>query len=290
MAKRSEEFTDLLVQRGVLTSDQVEEAVRLAQTSGSAVEDAIIQRGFASPMKVLSALAEFELLTEARAKRSSLTPRLVARPMPPSEVGLQSLSRDTGKPAILYVPACYVASRPAPFALMLHGGGGNPGSIIRHALEFAERKGIIVLAPASLGRTWDMFLSGFGPDVERIDRLLQEVFSRYLIDPARLAIAGFSDGASYALSVGLANGDLFTHILAYSPGRYIERGNQTGTPRIFLSHGVGDETLPVGNCSRRVVSRLKEAGYTVVYEEFDGPHTLPPEIANQALDWFTSLD
>jgi predicted esterase len=29
---------------------------------------------------------------------------------------------------------------------------------------------------------------------------------------------GFSDGASYALSLGLANGDLFTHVLGFSPG------------------------------------------------------------------------
>jgi hypothetical protein len=128
MPKRREDFTDLLLQRGVLTSDQVEEAVRHAQTTGSAVEDAIILRGFASPMKVLSALAEFELLAEARAKRSSQTPRLVARPMPPSAVGLQSLSCDTGKPAVLYVPTGYVASQPAPFAIMLHGAGGNPGN------------------------------------------------------------------------------------------------------------------------------------------------------------------
>jgi predicted esterase len=93
-----------------------------------------------------------------------------------------------------------------------------------------------------------------------------------------------------ALTVGLANGDLFTHILAYSPGGYIERGKQTGTPRIFISHGTRDESLPVAICSRKIVSRLQEAGYTVVYEEFDGPHTVPPEIANQALDWFASLD
>ncbi len=29
---------------------------------------------------------------------------------------------------------------------------------------------------------------------------------------------GFSDGASYALSLGVPNGDLFTHIVAFSPG------------------------------------------------------------------------
>jgi predicted esterase len=35
---------------------------------------------------------------------------------------------------------------------------------------------------------------------------------------ATLAVSGFSDGASYALSIGPANGDLFTHVMAFSPG------------------------------------------------------------------------
>ena len=33
-----------------------------------------------------------------------------------------------------------------------------------------------------------------------------------------MCASGFSDGASYALSLGAANGDLFTHIAAFSPG------------------------------------------------------------------------
>jgi predicted esterase len=58
----------------------------------------------------------------------------------------------------------------------------------------------------------------YGPDVDFINRSLQYVFDRYTVDPARLGIAGFSDGASYALSLGLPNGDLFSHIIAFSPG------------------------------------------------------------------------
>lgn len=60
--------------------------------------------------------------------------------------------------------------------------------------------------------------STFGPDVDYINKSLEYVFSRYLIDPRRLGLAGFSDGASYALSLGLPNGDLFSHIVAFSPG------------------------------------------------------------------------
>jgi len=52
-----------------------------------------------------------------------------------------------------------------------------------------------------------------------------------------VAIQGFSDGASYALSLGLTNGDLFTHVIAFSPG-FAAPAEQRGRPRIYVSHGV----------------------------------------------------
>jgi predicted esterase len=100
-----------------------------------------------------------------------------------------------------------------------------------------------------------------------------------------MAVAGFSDGASYALSLGVANGDLFTHIIAFSPG-FLAPASRNGQPRIFVSHGVKDGVLPIDSCSRKIVPRLKHAGYEVRYREFDGPHTVPPEVAREALDWF----
>jgi hypothetical protein len=56
------------------------------------------------------------------------------------------------------------------------------------------------------------------------------------VDPTRLAVGGFSDGTSYALSLGLTNGDLFSHVLAFSPG-FAVPARRRGRPRLFLSHG-----------------------------------------------------
>jgi predicted esterase len=33
---------------------------------------------------------------------------------------------------------------------------------------------------------------------------------------------------------------------------------------------------------------VQGAGYTVLYREFDGPHTVPEDIASEALAWFTA--
>ena len=50
-----------------------------------------------------------------------------------------------------------------------------------------------------------------------IDRALQTTFRRFAVDAGRLALSSFSDGASYALSLGLTNGALFTHTIALDP-------------------------------------------------------------------------
>ena len=139
--------------------------------------------------------------------------------------------------------------------------------------------------PDSRLRTWDVILGGYGSDVTFLDRALAQTFKRCAVDPAHLAIEGFSDGASYALSLGLANGDLFTHIIAFSPGFMVPAG-RNGMPHIYISHGRSDPVLSVDRCSRRIVPQLQSAGYDVHYHEFTGFHTVPQGIAREALRWF----
>jgi phospholipase/carboxylesterase len=124
----------------------------------------------------------------------------------------------------------------------------------------------------------------FGPDVEYLDQALDLVFSRYSVDPARMVAEGFSDGASYALSLGLLNGDLFTHVIAFSPG-FVTEGSRRGKPRVFVSHGVHDQVLPIELCGRRIVRELRRDDYDIRYTEFDGGHAVPDEIARAALAW-----
>jgi phospholipase/carboxylesterase len=210
--------------------------------------------------------------------------RLVSRPGPPSVAvapGLHTLAEGS----LLYVPPAYDAARPWPLAVMLHGAGGVAQLGMRLLEAYADEAGLLLLAPGSRGRTWDMLLGDYGPDVRRIDAALAELFARCAVDTSRLALGGFSDGASYALSLGLTNGDLFTHIIALSPG-FVAPASQAGRPRVFISHGTGDTVLPIDRCSRQIVPRLQGAGYDVTYTEFDGPHTVPPAIARRALAWF----
>ncbi len=216
--------------------------------------------------------------------------RILARPTQPKEaapLGLQPLGLGAGRDGLLYVPASYQVNRPAPLVLMLHGAGGNAHQGLALFQHLADASGLILLAPDSRDQTWDIILGGYGSDIAFIDSALEQTFSRYAIDPARIAIAGFSDGASYALGVGITNGDLFTHVIAFSPG-FMAPVAQRGEPRLFISHGKWDKVLPIDRCSRKIVPQVQQAGYDVVYQEFDGSHVVPETIARAAVTWFTA--
>src|SRR3954454_15222040 len=89
-------------------------------------------------------------------------------------------------------------------------------------------------------------------------------------------------GRYYALSLGLATGDLFGRVLAFSPG-FVAAGPRHGRRRVFVSHGARDEVLPIDDTSRDVVPGLRRDGYVVEYREFDGGHSVPPEIAREPI-------
>jgi len=213
--------------------------------------------------------------------------RLLARPSPPTlppVVGRSPLGLASGRDGIVYVPTSYNAGVPAPLVLMLHGAGQSAEIGIRPFLPLADAAGLVLVAPDSRGTTWDFLYGPYGADVAFIDRALARVYERCAIDPARLIIEGFSDGASYALSLGITNGDLFSRIIAFSPCILAPAANM-GRPHIFISHGTNDRILPIDGCGRRLAAQLTDAGYDVSFREFTGPHAVPPDIAKAAVDW-----
>ena len=221
-----------------------------------------------------------------RRERETEDGRLRARPERGRTDGAAGLHRlgDGVRGGLLYVPTGGDGA-PRPLAVMFHGAGGNAQGGLAALMPLADEAGLLLLATDSADQTWDVIRGGYGPDVEALDRALEEAFGRVAVDPERLAVGGFSDGASYALSMGIMNGELFTHVIAFSPG-FMAPARQEGAPRLFVSHGTQDRVLPIDACSRRIVPRVSRAGYDVTYHEFEGGHVVPPEIARDAVEWF----
>jgi predicted esterase len=172
--------------------------------------------------------------------------------------------------------------------ILLHGAGGSAQEALRLLLPYADGHRLMLFAPQSLRATWDMISGGYGPDVARIQHGVDSILSMHRVTMPALAIGGFSDGASYAMSLGLINGDVFDAVLAFSPGFAAPTG-QADNPAFFLSHGVADRVLPIDRCSRRLVPALRQAGYRVTYHEFDGGHEVPQEVVAEALGWLSTL-
>lgn len=217
---------------------------------------------------------------------AALTARPVAAAPPaPPQPGVHALDLGNSvRDGRLFIPRA-TGKVPSPLIVLLHGAGGDASSMLRMLGSAAEEYHCLLLAPDARKHTWDFLIDDFGPDVSFLDRALRQTFERCSIDPTRVAIAGFSDGASYALTLGLANGDLFTHILAFSPG-FMRPPRLEGSPRVYVSHGTDDRVLPIARCSRSLVPQLEHWRYDVLYREFQGPHIVPEPIIAEAMQWF----
>lgn len=220
---------------------------------------------------------------------TSVAHRLTARPGTPTAVpvvGAQWLDINrTGRDAILYVPPTYDPATPMPLLVTLHGRGG--GAIDWDPFQAkCDTRGMLMLAVESRGVTWDLLSGAYGDDVGYIDRALGQVFDTCAVDPARVALAGFSDGASYALSLGPTNGDLFGHVIAFSPGFAAPAREPAGNARIWISHGWSDAVLSPSNTEEVIVPGLQDLGFFVDFMGFDGGHEVPFAVSEAALDWF----
>ena len=220
--------------------------------------------------------------------------RIDVRPSTPAMPGVRSgqFRFEQAPKPLAFIPASLDRTKPAPMMLLLHGAGGKGDMILRRFMPMAEARGAVLLAPDSERRTWDAIRGmqygtepTFGADVARVEQALALMFAEANIDPQRLAIAGFSDGASYALSLGLPNAGLFSHIIAMSPGGVAPFGGRAET-RVFVSHGRKDSILAYHNTAKGIVPGLRGLGLPVEFVSFDGDHELREAEMRAAFDWF----
>src|SRR5687768_5518935 len=102
---------------------------------------------------------------------------------------------------LLHVPA----AGPSRIVLLLHGATQDAEFAMDLLAGHADKHGLLLYAPKSGGVTWDVIRGGYGPDVARIEAELRGILAS--TGPLPLTIGGFSDGASYAASLGIINGD-----------------------------------------------------------------------------------
>jgi predicted esterase len=201
----------------------------------------------------------------------------------PCSPGRHSFQLENGQAAQMLVTP---GGPPAKaLVVVLHGAGGTAASGLEAFRGGWNTPGLVLIAPASKGQTWSILRSEQDVDLESVNFALGEAYERCKIDRRRIGLGGFSDGATYALSLGVSNGDLFPAVMALSPGGVIG-GNQVGIPRFFVSHGTLDTVLPIAQAGDAVVKKLRAAGYPVTYRRFRGGHEASEATSAAAIRWF----
>lgn len=187
----------------------------------------------------------------------------------------------------LYVPSLYVHTTPTPLVVMLHDADGS-ASYWDDYKAFADTYGVALLAIDSRYQTWDgIQTSNFGVDVDFLEEALEFTFDRVNVDPTRISIAGFGDGASYALTLGIANAALFTRVLAHTPA-LLQTPFARGFPKILVTAGINDDVVPWTTTRDNVVIGLNRQGFTVEFVTYDGGHSVPTDVRNHAFEIITA--
>jgi phospholipase/carboxylesterase len=228
-------------------------------------------------------LALFIFAAPASAEQPPLLhsrPTAVAMTLKPGTTGLTEF-------AYAYRPASVTG--PAPLIVLLHGAGDLASEMIDLFKPTADRRGAILLALQSTAATWHMASGSggpadFGPDPEHLDAALAKLFAEAPIDPHRVVLAGHSDGASYALSLGAANPQLFRSLVALSPGYVVLGANVDRSQRVFIAHGRNDDMLTPENLTENIIPQLQRAGLQPKIFWFDGGHVINKSATRQALD------
>ena len=230
----------------------------------------------------------------AYASGPALTAHTPAAPLATSDRRSGILTLAGG--AYAYLPKGLTGA-PVPVLVALHGAGGQASTMLESYRADADTYGFILVLPQSKGPTWDMIVDlqsrlgaemkvqpRYGRDLKALDAALADLFARVAVDPARVGIMGFSDGATYAVSVGTANPLLFHTIIAYSPGPAFPTKFDP-TQRIFISHAEEDPVLPY-SVTRGLVTKLRVKKMPLMFVPFRGGHEVPKAIHAKAVAYF----
>lgn len=163
-------------------------------------------------------LKDREVAVEADEPRASETARLG-----PGEHSLTLSVAGVGRKYVVHVPPTYRDQQPIPVVLMFHGGGGTARATIAETglTKKADQAGFIAVFPEGTApdpskpgrfrdnpQTWNdgsgRFHAGQNnvDDVGFVNALIDDLLSRFSIDPKRIYAAGFSNGSSMAYRLG----------------------------------------------------------------------------------------
>jgi predicted esterase len=262
------------------------------------------ERGFAHP-ELLQNDREFDSIRDSRPFRNHQ--KTLA-----SLTGTLGQTLGVSGPRInlyrLRLPASYDASRAYPLVVGLHGNGSNADNLMQ-SLPTDAFPGMICAAPEGAYLRTDLasmrgeHFSWYLPDADPALRpVLNDLTSDYVLKVvddvsqrhrvSKVILLGFSQGVSVAYLAALRHPDRVAGVVAFAGGfpatsvtpEQLKAGSRI---RIMIAHGTEDAQVGLG-ASERARDALRQAGYNVQFETFEGGHVLPPDMMRSAGQWIRS--
>jgi len=213
----------------------------------------------------------------------------------PSPTGFVRLEQGRGS-AVLLTPDEIDPARRYPLFTVLHGAGRQDEALAKAYRDEPDRRQAFFLIPRSVEPTWDLIASAERPDLDFLEYAYDLVYRRYPVDPLQQVLIGYSDGASYALSVGLCNPAMFSAMMVWAAGFLVvdpptaerfREGIPEPRPRIYLEYGTHDELFGFEQVAIPMRDNLRKAGLDVTFSVDEGGRHWPSgSFHREALDWY----
>ncbi len=212
-----------------------------------------------------------------------------------SPTGFVRLEQGEGS-AILLTPDEIDPDRRYPLFTVLHGAGRQDEMLAKAYRDEPAKRNAFFLIPRSVMPTWDLIASGERFDLDFLEYAYDLIYRRYPIDPLQQVLIGYSDGASYGLSVGLCNSTMFSAVMVWAAGFVVldpptselfREGVPEPRPRIYLEYGTHDELFDFETVALRMRDNLTESGFDVTFSVDEGGRHWPSgTFQAEALDWY----
>lgn len=202
-----------------------------------------------------------------------------------------------------HVPA---GEGPFPALIALHGWGANAHDLFGLAPTIHDGKAVVLCPQGPVGFSigggmagygWFQLVPGQPPDVEAfkaaadaLRRFIEGALERFPIDPARIALGGFSQGGIMAYELALREPERFAGLLALSSWFPEPLANML--PKlpghenfpVLVIHGTRDSSIPVDR-AREAREALRSYGVALMYREYDMGHEIRQDALRVILRW-----
>ena len=190
--------------------------------------------------------------------------------------------------------------------LLLHGVGSNEHDLVQLAPYLDPRffvvsaRAPITLAPGMYA-WFEVQLDPVRPIInpqqaessrEKLLTFIDKAIETYGIDPVRVYLMGFSQGAIMSLAVALTSPEKVAGVVAMSGRVLPEIVPHIAAPEalrdlpIFVAHGTEDQVLPIhhGRAARELLQRLPVA---LTYREYPMGHQISDQSLADIAGWLT---